>query len=291
MKKLKQVFTWANLKETSEKVISKPILASLLVLILASAIVIIITITQYGYSYEFLKNVLVEAHGMLFDILIIGTFIFALHKLGEKRLEKKHNILRWQEEIDDFRGWDEKEATYRIVGNIKRLNKMGVTNINLKNCYLENAKLNGVRLKDANLSGANLTKANLARADLIEANLTKSILRYANLHDADLSDANLSGANLEGADLKGAIMLNCKLCEVYGRWQEELEGTNLKNADLFLASLEGADLRGADLRRAKNILIDQIGRTKSLYNAKLDPELKEQIKEKSPHLLEHSEEV
>ena len=73
---------------------------------------------QEAYNDIFIRDVLVEAHGMLFDILIIGTFIFALHELVEKRRERKSKIKRWQEEIDDYRGWDEKEATIKIVGNI-----------------------------------------------------------------------------------------------------------------------------------------------------------------------------
>ena len=45
-----------------------------------------------------------------------------LERLGEKR----RNIKRWQEEIDDFRGWNSEEAKFRIVGNIKRLNRNGI---------------------------------------------------------------------------------------------------------------------------------------------------------------------
>ena len=50
------------------------------------------------------------------------------------------------------------------------------------------------------------------------------------------------------------------------------------------------DLQEADLRFAKNLTIDVLSATKTLYKAKLDPELLEQIKEKYPSLLEKPKE-
>ena len=81
---------------------------------------------------------------MLFDILIVGTLIFALHKIAEKQLEKRLNIQRWLEERDDLRGWNDSEATLRITNNIRKLKKVGAKVFNLTNCYLANANLDGV---------------------------------------------------------------------------------------------------------------------------------------------------
>ena len=57
-------------------------------------------------------NVLSEAHGMVLDILVIGVGVALLNKYSEKR----RDISRYQEEIDDFRHWDSDEAAYRIAG-------------------------------------------------------------------------------------------------------------------------------------------------------------------------------
>ncbi len=160
-----------------------------MVFLLAALVVYRITVTKVDSAYdkEFIRDVLVEAHGMLFDILIIGTFIFALHMLVESRRVKKRNIERWQEEIDDFRGWDSEEAKFRIVGNIKRLNRNGITDINLIDSFLKNAIL----------SRAHLEKAYLREAHLKGADFWKANLEGANLLDANLEEANLEGANLE----------------------------------------------------------------------------------------------
>ncbi len=66
-----------------------------------------------------MENVFVKAHGMLFDILVIGILILFLSKLAEKRIANQ----RYLDEIDDFRDWESDEAAHRIAGNIRRLNK------------------------------------------------------------------------------------------------------------------------------------------------------------------------
>jgi len=182
-----------------EKIGSRSVLASSLVFLLASIFVIGLTLVNYGYKGDFSKNILVEAHGMLFDILIIGIFIFALHKLGEKRLENR----RYQEEIDDFSGWKAQEAKYRIIGNIKRLNRNGISKIHITQSYLKKANLAFINLQEADL-----TATNLQEAFLYETNLQNATLALANLQRAELIGTNLKGANLLGADLRGAIIVS-----------------------------------------------------------------------------------
>jgi uncharacterized protein YjbI with pentapeptide repeats len=107
--------------------------------------------------------------------------------------------------------------------------------------------------KKANLSNANLSGAYLFGADLSGADLS----------DANLSDADLSGAKLSGAKLRGSAYLR---------------GTDLS----------GANLRGAYLSVVLGLSIEQLSTVETLYEAKLDPELMEQVKDKYPHLLKKS---
>ncbi len=80
-----------------------------------------------------------------------------------------------------------------------------------------------------------------------------------------LIEANLKGVNLVGANL---------------------ERVNLQTVNLWRANLEGANLEGANLWGVYGLTIEQLSKVKSLYEAKLDPVLMEQVKEKYPHLLE-----
>jgi len=90
------VMTKKSLKEVIEEIGSKPVLAALIVFGVFFIIILGFSIFKYGYNEEFFKNIVVEAHGMLFDIFIIGVFIFALHKIGEKRLKRELKIERYQ---------------------------------------------------------------------------------------------------------------------------------------------------------------------------------------------------
>jgi hypothetical protein len=190
-----------------------PVRLALYVFVLVSIVVIAISFRLY--SREFFEGILVEAHGMLFDLLVIGVFVLWLNKLGERRL----TVQRYRDEIEDFLGWESDEAMHRIVGNIKRLNREGVTSIWLGKAYLRGANLRG-----ANLSRANLTDANLSEADLTEAKLTGANLYRANLRGAELLGINLEGADLSGADLSEA----------------SLDWANLDGANLYTANLSGA---------------------------------------------------
>ena len=85
------------------------------------------------------------------------------------------------------------------------------------------------------------------------------------LIEANLQRAILVGANLRGGNLEGA----------------NLERVNLQTVNLWRANLEGANLWGVH-----GLTIEQLSKVKSLYDAKLDPVLMAQVKEKYPYLLE-----
>jgi len=159
--------------------------------------------------WDFLGNILVEGHGLLFDLLILGVFVLWLHRLGWQQL----TITRYREEIEDYLGWNDEWAMYKIVANIKRLNHYNITNITLTDAFLKNAYLVKADLMKANLRAADLRNAYLMGADLTDANLI-----MANLMGANLTDANLTGADLTSADIRGAKL------------RANLSGANLKTA-------------------------------------------------------------
>ena len=203
------------IKKLFKDSLTVPVQISLMVAVFFSAVVFYTSFIKNDYNGNFLESVRVEAHGMIFDLWIIGVFILFLNEIERKRNENQ----KYKDEIDDFRYWESEEAGYRIVGNIKRLNRNNITNIDLNRCFLYLAKLRKVNLKGANLQEANLV-------------------------GSDIKEVNLKGVNLKGANLKGA----------------------------------------------KNLTIEQLSKVKTLYLAKLDPELMEQVKKKYPYLLEKPKE-
>ncbi len=285
--------------ELKNKISENQVLLSFLVFILCAVLLIILKVVFYESSNEFYRGILIEAFGMLFDIFVIGTFLFWLIKRSEKRLERKRNIKQYHDEIDDFRDWDSDEAMHRIVGNIKRLTRLKVDQIDLHYCYLKNAKLSYITIKNSNLKGVHLIGAicdniNFEHNDMVGVKLDGAIFINANLNNVDLRGASFELANFANTSLKNAKLQGAYL-EKVALQRANLEYANLSNANLQDSKLNKANfkdtiltesnLMGADLREAKNLILEQLSDVQTLYKTKLDDHIREEIKESYPDLL------
>jgi BTB/POZ domain-containing protein KCTD9 len=263
------------------EVIEKPVLTSFLVLLLVATIVLGLSMPYYLSNFEeFYMQVLAEAHGMIFDIAIIGILLVWLNKRGEERLR----IKTYKDEIDDFRLWKSEEAAFRTVGNIKRLNQHKIYNLDLVNCFLSRTNLNYT-----NLSGSNLNSADISTSSLLECDLSNARLNQTNFENSTLNQADLSGAYASGTIFKDAFLIKTCFDRAY-LIKADMRGAFLMEASLNGAYMTGADLAGAnlyktDLRNAVGLSLEQLQQARTLYMAMLDPEVEQMIRENSPELL------
>jgi len=276
---LQKRFKKAN--EFFNSIIEKPLLTSTIVLVFVTILVLGLSMPYYVNDFDsFIPQVLAEAHGMIFDIAVIGILIFWLNKNGETR----QRIRTYKDEIDDFRLWESEEAAFRTVGNIKRLNRHKIHEINLVNCFLPRTNLNYV-----NLTGSNLNSANISQSSLIECNLESARLNQTNFENSNLNQANMKSAYASGANFKDAFLIKTYFENAF------LIKANFANAFLMEADLKGCYLMGADfenaslykadLRGAKGLTVEQLSKVKTLYLAKFDDEILEQIKTNLPELV------
>ncbi|MFB6273228.1 MAG: pentapeptide repeat-containing protein [Salinibacter sp.] len=189
---------------------------------------------------------------MLLDLLLFGCLLLWF----DQKAERRRRIEKYTNAINDLLGWEHEMATYRIVGNVRRLNREGASPESLNKAYLEGADLKGANLSETSVHQANLSDANLRNADLSEAYL---------------GTADFSGANLEKADLSGAHLG----AFAGGRVSEQRQTV-----------LAGANLRGADLRALRNATADAFAEVDTLFKARLDPDLEAEIEAEYPGLLE-----
>ncbi|MFN7603538.1 MAG: pentapeptide repeat-containing protein [Bacteroidota bacterium] len=267
--------------EKFDEVVEKPLLTSSIVLGIVFVIVIGLSLPYYiGDFRNFWAQILAEAHGMIFDIAVIGILLYWLNQNGEVR----QRIRTYKDEIDDFRLWESEEAAFRTVGNIKRLNRHKIHEINLVNCHLARTNLNYV-----NLNSSNLNSTNLQSASLIETNLENTRLNQTNFENANLNQANLKGAYASGANFKDAFLIKAQFENAFlikSNFKNAfLMEANLQNSYLMGADLENASLYKADLRGAKGLTVEQLAKAKTLYLAKFDDEILEQIKTTLPELV------
>lgn len=197
---------------------------------------------ENGYkNKDFIFNLIVELHGVLGDVLIFGIIlsIYDIYK------EKKDNIGKWTNEIDDFRDWNEKEAKFRIYGNVRRLQKEKCFSLDLSRCFLiesffeqmkfVNTNFGNANLSDCNFKGAVLKNCNFKEAKLINADFSSLVpfietqySDYTILSNVNFSKADLTGANFidtpfdEGVNIVDAILDNVMVdAKWYSRIKEE----------------------------------------------------------------------
>jgi uncharacterized protein YjbI with pentapeptide repeats len=259
----------------------KPVLTSTIVLFVIGIIVVLASLPYYKADfYGFVGQVLAEAHGMIFDIAVIGILIFWLNKTGEKR----SRIRTYKDEIDDFRLWESEEAAFRTVGNIKRLNRHRIYNINLAHSYLAKTNLNYVKL-----AGANLNYANLFNSALINVKLEGARLNQTNFENCNMNQSDLSKSYANGAIFKDTYLIKARFEKAF------LIKADFTNAFLMEADLRGAFLTGAefdnanlyksDFRGAKGLTIEALANARTLYLAKFDDDILEMIQQDFPELV------
>ena len=244
----------------TRKIFGSSITIAFLPLLFFIPLIIYMTLKSGIYhASDFRQNVLIETFGMLFEVSLIVILAAGIIERGIKEMQ----IKRYADEIDDFRFWQSEMSSRRIQGNIMRLNRMGVYNINLNNCYLVRSNLGRARLV-----GSNLRAVNLENASLVISHLEK-----ANLAGANLKGANLVGVHLDRANLNYCHLDNARLDEAC------LNGASLKGAHLKGVSFQEADLRGV-----KGLTYVQLADVKTMYKAQLDKAVLEMVKKRYPHL-------
>ena len=195
------------------------------------------------------------------------------------------------------------------------LRRADLSRLDLRGAVLKNARMEGINLAGADLRQAGLARALMSFADLrsvdffgsdmegcylMGANLRGASLRRASLQGlsllyvdaegADFSGSDLTGAHLFGADLRnarleGAIIKNSRLTRAVFAGAD-LRGADFQGASFLQADLRGASFEGANLVDAVDLTSDQLLTVKTLYGARLGPDLLKQIQERCPSLLE-----
>ena len=231
-----------------------------------------------------------------------GLFLF----LSYGAIEGVRPPLKWEEKpvnlyrIEELIPWGFKKVGYQVIADLRE------KSVSEKpNNYGEIAKKErlefviGAKLKNSDLRYADMYKAFLVKADLREAKLHNAFLENADLRKADMLHADFQKADLYHADLQDANLENANL-QFVNLFKSNLQDSNLENANLQDSNLKYANFRNSNLKYAdlsfaklqyvRNLTIDQLSKVKTLYKAKLDPELLEQVKICCSHLLEKPKE-
>ena len=241
----------------------------------ATALEDTVRVGREGIIAERFKNAIGHLGGVSSSVRIGGIHtLYNIAKARESRPEYARAVLEilaaHLREKSKVRGCDEE---------VKTIVRMLFPSLDDEEIF--KGKDSKYALEDINLSGANLQRAQLEnrafyRVDFDEANLTG-----ANLKDTLLYNASMERAILDRADLRGAELRRCFLGSAYCRH------TNFSNASIDRDSeclFIGTDLSYADFRGAAVDPTDLM-EANTLYGAKLDDDVLEEIRAKKPELL------
>lgn len=231
------------------------------------------------YNKDFWENVLVEAHGMVFDILIIGVIVVWLDTRRTTFNEKKSML----NELSDMSYLDLPEVNHRKVGMMHRLNKLGVESFNIDELIIAEVRvkrlnvgastLNNLKVMRSSISESHFTKTALLRADFsdtqikstkfLNCEMKKAVFIRAKAHGVDYSNSNLERARFMDADLQNAIFKGCNLRE---------------------ANFENANLRNTNFKDATYVKAESLLKAKSLDYIVVDEEIKETLRALKPDI-------
>jgi len=152
---MRSLHNWLNkLKNKLIRIYNSPfsiiLWFSIAILILIGVIIIIhISTSDINNNGGIVQNIYPEIYGLLFDVILFGIII-SIHDISKKR---KRSIETEEDQIDDFRGWNSNEASHRILGSIKRLQRLNVYKVNLSNCYFKEIALRDLCFSESKMTG------------------------------------------------------------------------------------------------------------------------------------------
>lgn len=192
---------------------------------------------KIGFENVDWEGIWVEAHGMFFDILILGLF-FTIY--DQFIVKKREEIEKLQSEIDAYRFWKEPEAAHRIRDVIVKLNKLGISRINLNGCFLK-----GTTLLEGSLERSYLIETNFEEVKFASINFGNCSFEKVNFKNAKLFTTFFAYSRIGYADFTNAelVCANFAASKIYE--------TTMQNAVLYFADFRMAEFNKVNLEGAK----------------------------------------
>ena len=251
----------------------KTTLIILLVLTIASIFItgnwnyvssVVLPNTTWGsYNKDFFENLLVEIHGGIFDLLIVGVILYWF----DKRRTKKETKNKAEKTLDYLRFYNGPDASFLFYGTLRELLSLGV---------------NSVTISNGNLSNLKIKDLNLVYSKLIAVNFSNSTLTNSKFSDCDLEasqfvDTKFKNVDLVNVNIQRAKFINSKL-NAMNFTKSNIIGTDFKNSELKSAifkgvdcsnvSFKGANIRSANFIGAKNITKEMVMEAKDYRDIK-----------------------
>lgn len=214
-----------------------------------------------------------ELGGMTLDVFVI----LIVFEYFQHRRSVKAEADRQRETIDDYKAWDSEEARFKIAGAIRRLNRFGITAVDLAGATLTDfsfpragiRSLAGSTFYDGTWgdphreTAIQMTRVDFGHLDCSRVKFSpfEPLRLLANFHHAKFLDCNFQESDFAGATFNGAELAWTNIPPEAWEIVEEDEdgeprwiptgygpfhGASLKDACFHACAFRNADFRGAD---------------------------------------------
>lgn len=249
----------------------------LIVLLVFSLLVIVITgcwdfvsatifpHTTWGlYSKDFFENVLVEAHGMMLDIAVLGVVVLWFEKRGAsiQLVAQNKKAIAY---LKFYRGVD---ASFRVYQAIRTLQDVKCKTIDLPNANLTDLQIQELNLEKSNLQNCNFSRSILEKCEFIDCEADAALFIDAKLKQTrfirtKLRRAKFINAKLNGCDFSNAEITNADFTKA------DLRSAIFKGVDCKGIKFDQADLTAANFIGALNLTPQQLASARTYKNVKL----------------------
>lgn len=231
------------------------------------------------YNRESWESVLVELHGIAFELSVIGVLLIWL----DSRRYKNGEISRLKEDLDDYATLDFPEINVKKLGHLKRLNEHGIKNIDVQNLVLNGLSLKGIEVESCKLISLKVTSGSI----------TSSLFR-----DVKMRSSNFEGSTIKNTSFEKCDLLKSEFCSATCKGvsfsRSCLERADFTNADLqnglFIqcnireAKFEGANLKHANFNNAMFVDITELAKASNLDYVKISTDLLDELVQLRPDM-------
>lgn len=231
------------------------------------------------YNKEFWENFLVEMHGIVFELSIIGILILWL----DSKRSKSDDIKRLREDLEDYSTLDFPEINVKKLGHIKRLNEHNIKNIDVQNLVLNGLKVKGVAAEGARLIGlkivaASIVGSNFKSMKMRSSDFQKSTIKNTSFELCDLLKSKFNESVCKGVDFSESSLERADFTN------SDLQSSIFNGCDVREAKFEGANLKHVSFHNSKHLTSEILIKAKNLDYVKVSDEIMAELIDLRPDM-------
>lgn len=220
------------------------------------------------YNKDFWENFLVEMHGIVFELSIIGVLILWL----DSKRSKSGEITRLREDLEDYSSLDFPEINVKKLGHIKRLNQHNIKNIDVQNLVLNGLKVKGIIVEGTRLIGLKIIAGSIVGSKFKSMKMRSSNFQRSTIKSTSFESCDLLKSKFDETICKGVDFSNSSL-ERADFTNSDLQSSIFNGCDVREAKFSGANLKHVSFHNSKYLTSEILVEAKNLDYMKVSDEI------------------